>query len=106
MKKILFITMLLTAACSSAPKQATRFPDTKISLETQKMGARDCLVSLLQESGLKYRVPATLNNTTKISLDAREKPWGEVFKMAAQQAGYKYYFTQNHVLVLQPVVKR
>lgn len=105
MQKLWLCFFLVAAACSSAPKIPTNFPEQKISIEARKMGARDCLVSLLQESGLRYRVPASLNNSAKITLDAREQPWADVFKMAAHQAGYTYRFTQKRVLILQPMAK-
>lgn len=94
---------LVTVAATTGPS----LPAKEISMEAKNVGARDIIKNLLDQSGLKYELPASLTNKKRVNIEAKNATWAKVFEMTLADAGFKYDFDANGVLqlVASPNVK-
>ncbi|MGZ6435051.1 MAG: hypothetical protein ACXWRE_17075 [Pseudobdellovibrionaceae bacterium] len=109
MNKFIFVIMIAANGSSfsnAATATAAPLPIRHLSVQAQNIGARDAIKSLLDQSGLKYDLPSSLTNTKKISIEAKDIAWSDVFKMTTTEAGYTYEFDSKNVLHLKPTEAR
>src|SRR5688572_13789437 len=99
MKYLCFAFVLLFTTASLS---AESLPGHKISLKQKKVGLRDLLTSLLDETGLKYRLSNNVTNDKKVSVDVKEAKWSEVFQFVVDKGDLNYRMTAKKMLLISP----
>ncbi len=81
---------------------AENLPDHKVSIQQDKIGLRDALTSLLDETKFKYKLSNNVTNDKQISIDAIDKTWDEVFKYILSEGNLSYRITAKRRILVSP----
>lgn len=94
MKYLLVVIGILFSMCV----WANELPSKKVTMEAKTIGAKDALVALLKDSGLKYNLSGEVKNEKIVSLQAKDIPWNQLFKVILDQAHLTYKFDDKGIL--------
>ena len=81
---------------------ASDLPTQKISIQQEKIGLRDLLTSLLEETKFKFTLSNNVTNDKQIAIDVTDKAWDEVFKSVLSEGGLNYRITAKQRILISP----
>lgn len=98
----IFVAAMISFGALAAPVSAKgTLPNQQVSLAAKNAGVRDLIKNLLDQTQLKYKLPAELSNNKKITMMVKNANWPDVFKDAIEEAGFGYSFDAAGTLVLK-----
>ncbi|MEQ1876931.1 MAG: STN domain-containing protein [Bdellovibrionia bacterium] len=101
---IILVGVLLVGIYTFVPMNinAQSLPGHKVTVQQQKIGVRDALTSLLDETEFKYKLSNNVTNDKQITIDFTEMSWDEVFKYVLSEGGLSYRITAKKMILVSP----
>ncbi len=101
---VIAVAVLLACIYTFVPMNinAQSLPDHKVTVEQEKIGVRDALTSLLEDTDFKFKISNNVTNDKRISMSIKEMSWDEVFKHVLSEAGLNYRVTAKRTILISP----
>lgn len=98
-----FLVLIIFSIINLKTVEANKLPlpTTKMNISFQQVGLKDAVNSLLYDSGHRYKIDSSIDNTQKIDLEVTELEWSKAFEKLIKAGKLKYSFTKDSVLVVK-----
>lgn len=101
---VIAVAVLLACIYTFVPMNinAQSLPDHKVTVQQERIGVRDALTNLLEDTDLKFKISNNVTNEKQINVSFTDMTWDEVFKHVLSEAGLNYRITAKRTILVSP----